>query len=168
MRISEKPTEYILIRAQTESEWDYCDFALIHVSEEWKKLQAERLEAVKPFANDYNFSSMNFYDIFVNFYHTGDEGEPEIEKLLADKDWAFVELESNELNSLIPPESSLFCYRIVIYRSGGARYEAYGKHTNEEFWTQVFSLQQLIGEATGIEHDTHEVLPDSVTTDIIE
>lgn len=55
MKISDKPTKYILIKASTDSEWDCCDFALIYLSEEWKKLQAERLEAVKPFADNYSF-----------------------------------------------------------------------------------------------------------------
>lgn len=147
MEISDKPTKYILIKASTDSEWDCCDFALIYLSEEWKKLQAERLEAVKPFTDNYSFSSINFYDSSVNFFQTGDGEEPDIEELLGDKDWTFIELDDDETDRLTSPENRLECYKLVIYRDGNARYEAYGKYTNEEFWTNEFSLRQLIEQA---------------------
>lgn len=148
MKISDKPTKYILIKASTDSEWDCCDFALIYLSEEWKKLQAERLEAVKPFADNYTFSSINFYDSSVNFFQTGDGEEPDMKELLADKEWAFVELDNDdETDRLTSPENRLVRYKIVIRRDGNARYEALGKHTNEEFWTSEFPLQQLTGQA---------------------
>ncbi len=73
MKTSDKPTAHILVRASTNSEWDCCDFAIIHLSEEWRKLQEKRLEAVKPFANDYSFQSMRFYDGSVDFFQSGDE-----------------------------------------------------------------------------------------------
>lgn len=159
MRTSDKPTEHILIKASTNSQWDCCEFALIHLSEGWKQQQTKRLEAVKPFADDYEFQSLRFYDGPVEFFQSGDDGEPDIEELLADRDWAFVELDDDEQERLTPPESRLDCYRIVIYRDGDARYEAYGKYTNEEFWTNAFSLPQLTGQTVETGHDTCEVLP---------
>lgn len=148
MKISDKPTGYILIKAHTDSEWDCCDFALIYLSEEWKRQQAKRLEAVKPFADNDTFSSINFYDSSVNFFQTGDEDEPDVEELLADKEWAFVELDDDdETDRMTSPENRLECYKLVIYRDGNARYEAIGKYTNEEFWTSEFSLQQLTEQA---------------------
>lgn len=143
MKISDKPTEHILIKANTNSEWDCCDFAIIHLSEEWSKRQAKRFEAVKPFKDDYNFQSMKFYDSSVEFFQLGDNEEPDMEELLADREWVFVELDDNELNELTSPENSLDFYKIVMHRDGNARYEAFGKHTNEEFWTSEFPLQQL-------------------------
>lgn len=146
MRTSDKPTADILIRARTNSEWDCCEFAVIHLSEEWRIQQTKRLEAIKPFADDYNFQSIRFYDGSVEFFQSGDDGEPDIEELLADRDWVFVELDDDELDKLTQPENSLDFYKIVIHRDGDARYEAFGKHTNEEFWTNAFSLPQLTGQ----------------------
>ena len=143
MKISDKSTEHILIKANTNSEWDCCEFALIHLSEKWKQQQVKRLEAVKPFTDDYTFQSMRFYNTSVDFYQPGDNGEPDIEELLADKDWAFVEIDEDELDELTPPENSLDFYVLEIHRDGNARYKAYGKHTNEDFWTNEFSLQQI-------------------------
>lgn len=144
MKTSDKPTADILIKASTNSEWDCCEFAVIHLSEEWSKRQAKRLEAVKPFNDDYTFQSMKFYDGSVEFFQSGDE-ESSIEELLADREWVFVELNDGELDKLTSPENRLDFYKIVIYRDGNARYEAFGKHTDEEFWTNEFPLQQLTG-----------------------
>ena len=144
MKTSDKPTADILIKASTNSEWDCCEFAVIHLSEEWSKRQAKRLEAVKPFSDDYTFQSMKFYDGSVEFFQSGDE-ESSIEELLADREWVFVELNDGELDKLASPENRLDFYKIVIYRDGNARYEAFGKHTDEEFWTYEFPLQQLTG-----------------------
>ncbi|WP_373168156.1 hypothetical protein [Bacteroides cellulosilyticus] len=149
MKTSDKPTAHILVRASTNSEWDCCDFAIVHLSEEWRRLQEKRIEAVKPFGDDYSFQSMRFYDGSVEFFQSGDE-EPSIEELLADKQWVFVELGNGELDELTSPENRLDFYKIVIYREGNARYEAFGKHTNEEFWTNEFPLQQLTGQTIKI------------------
>lgn len=148
MKISDKPTAQILIKANTSSEWDCCEFAVIYLSEKWKKLQTERLEAVKPFSDNDSFSSINFYDSSVNFFQAGDDEDPDMEELLGDKDWTFVELDDDEeTDRLTSPENRLECYKLVIYRDGNARYEAHSKYTDEEFWTSEFSLQQLTEQA---------------------
>lgn len=150
MKASDKPTADILIKANTNSEWDCCDFAVMHLSEEWRGKQATRLEAVKPFKDDYNFQSIRFFDGLVEFFQSGGDEEPDIEELLADKEWVYVELDDDELDKLTSPENRLEFYKIVIYRDGNARYEASGKYSNEEFYTNGFSLQQLTGQATEI------------------
>ncbi len=55
MKTTDKATAYLLVKANTNSEWDSCEFAIVHITDEWKREQAKRLEAVKPFAEDYNF-----------------------------------------------------------------------------------------------------------------
>lgn len=44
MKLSDKATAHILVKAN--SEWDNCEFAIIHLSEEWKTEQAKRLALV--------------------------------------------------------------------------------------------------------------------------
>lgn len=149
MKISDKPTTEILIKAYTDSEWDCCEFAIIHLSERWRKIQAKRLEHVKPFKDDFNFQSMRFYDYSVQFFQSGDEG-PDMEELLSERNWVFVKVDEDELDELTPPENSLDFYNIVIYRDANARFEAFGKHTNEEFYTNEFPLQQLTEQSIQI------------------
>lgn len=150
MKTSDKPTANILIRASTNSEWDCCEFAVIHLSDEWRKLQATRLEATKTFKDDYSFQSIRFYDGSVEFFQSGGDEEPDMEELLADKEWVYVELDDDEPGKLASPENRLDYYKILIYRDGNARYEAFGKYSNEEFYTNKFSLQQLTGQTAEI------------------
>lgn len=144
MNISDKPTDHILVRAHTDSEWDSCDFAIISVSENWQKEQLARLETVKAFENDWSFNSMNFFDGSAGFYSSGDDGLPDVDELLSDKMWAFVELTQEEQDNLTPPESCLDCYKMVLYKDGDAKYTAYGKHTDEEFWTTELPLRKIL------------------------
>lgn len=143
MKVSDKPTGHILVRAHSNSEWDSCEFAIVSISEKWKEEQLKRLEFIKPFAEDYVFQSLNFYDYSVDFYQTGEDGLPDLDELLAGKDWTFIELSEEEPDNLTPPENSLDCYRLAIYRDGDAKYKAYGKYTSEEFWTENLPLKQL-------------------------
>lgn len=144
MNISNKLTNRILVKARTSDEWDSCDFAIISISEGWRKTQLERLEAIASFANDLSFLSMHFFDGAADFYRAGSDGFPDIDELLGDNEWAFVELTQEEQDALTPPESCLDCYKMVLYKEGEAKYTAYGKHTDEEFWTANLPLREIL------------------------
>lgn len=144
MKISNTPTAHLLLRASSNSEWDCCDFAIVNLSKEWKQTQQKRLDAVEPFKGDISFQSLNFYDSSADFYQPDEDGILSSEDLPKDKDWCFVELTDAELEKLAPPENLLDCHTIVVYNNGEVRYKAYGKHTAEEFWTERFSLQQVV------------------------
>lgn len=146
MRISERPTDHILVKAHTESEWDCCNFALVTLSDTWKHRQATRYKAIETYKGDYSFCSLNFYDGAADFYQSGVENE-DVTVWLGNRGWAFMEIEASEEERLIPSESILDGYRIVIYHNGNIRYEAYGKHTNEMFWTDELPLEELIGQS---------------------
>ena len=96
MLLSDKPTSHILLRAHTDNEWDSCNFAIITLSEAWQKTQFDRLEVIMPFANDLSFFSLHFFDGAADFYQPGDDGLPDIDELLGDNEWAFVELTQEE------------------------------------------------------------------------
>lgn len=144
MKTTDKATAHLLVKANTNSEWDNCNFAIIHITEDWKKEQQKRIDFLTPLQGNYHFQSMNYYDTAVEFYRTNEDDQPDMDKLLGDKEWAFVELDENELESLTPPENRLDCYRIVLRASGTGYYTAYGKHTSEEFWTEEILLTQII------------------------
>ncbi len=144
MKLLDKPTAYILLRAGTNSEWDNCDFAIVHITENWKTEQQKRLKAIEPFEDDYYFQSMNYYDTVVDFYTVDDEDNPDLEKWLGEKPMVFVEVDKDELETLSVPENRLDCYRLVLYKTGTAMYKAYGKHTSEEFYTEEFPITPII------------------------
>lgn len=143
MKLSDKPTAHLLLKAGTNSEWDNCSFAIVHITEDWKKEQQKRLEMVKPFAEDY-LQSLNYYDTAVDFYTADEDDNPDLYKWLENKPMAYVEIDKDEFEALTVPENRLDCYRLVMYKTGTAMYKAYGKHTSEEFWTEEFPLTPLI------------------------
>lgn len=142
MKRSDKPTAHILIRANTDSKWDNCEFAIISLSEPWRKQQKERLELVKILKKDLYFSSMNFYEESVEFYACAIDDN--ITELLQNKEWSFVELDNKQRETFALPENSLNCYRITLQANGTAYYTTYGKYTDEKFWTADFLLTSLI------------------------
>lgn len=144
MQLSDKPTNYILVKATTESEWDSCDFAILSLSDNWRKTQLERLEAIQPFANDLSFLSMQFFDGTADFYRFGSDGFPDINELLKGKEWAFVESTQEEQRALTPPKSYLTRYKMVLYSNGIAYYIAYDKYTDEEFLTSELRIREIL------------------------
>ena len=143
MKTSLTPTEYLLIKAMTNSEWDDCDFAIIHITDDWKQTQKKRLEAVKPLENDYDLKWLNYTDTNIEFFKFSEEHYPEIQKWLSERSRIFIELETDDLKRLLQPENRLNCYQMQVYKKGNAIYNAFGKHTSEEFWTEEFSLWEL-------------------------
>ncbi len=143
MKVSNKATEYVLIKASTNSEWDDCSFAIVNITNNWKEKQAKRLEAIKEFMNDNCFLSLNFYDSSVTFFKSDENDSPDIGQMLQEEDWAFVDLEENELASFNHPESPLDCYSLVLYRSGHTVFTAYDKYSNDEFRTEELNLNKL-------------------------
>ena len=80
MKTSTKPTEYLLIKAMTNSEWDDCNFAIININKDWKQNQKKRLEAVKVVENDYDLKWLNYADTNVEFFKFSDEKYPEVKE----------------------------------------------------------------------------------------
>jgi hypothetical protein len=70
-----------------------------------------------------------------------------VEEWLSERSRIFIELEKDDLKNLSQPENSLSCYQMQVYKNGYAIYNAFGKHTGEEFWTEEFSLAQLTQES---------------------
>ncbi|PLK44874.1 hypothetical protein [Emticicia sp. TH156] len=144
MKATNHPTTRLLLKAGTDSEWDNCAFAILLISEEWKKAQAKRLKALKYLEEDCHFQSVSFIDSAADFYQTNEIHVYSIEELLTGKEWVFVEMEADEQEDLIAPESRLEGFELVLYKGGNAMYKAHGRHTHEEFWTEEFALQQLL------------------------
>jgi hypothetical protein len=144
MKTTSQPTDYILIKAQANSDWDECHFALIHCSQEWKEQTQQRLKTVQFIESEIGFVSLNYCDTAVDFYRTDEDDLPEIETILGEKNWSFVELDENEQETFLVPENRLDTFRISLYRYGTAMFSAYGKHSGEEFWTAEFSVSAIL------------------------
>lgn len=143
MKTSLKPTEYLVIKAMNTSECDDFGFAIIHITDEWKKTQKRRLEVVKLVENDYNLKWLNYADINVEFFIFSKEHYPEVEEWLSERNQIFIELRKEDLKKLLTHENRPHNYQMQVFKNGNAIYNAFGKHTSEEFWTDEFSLWEL-------------------------
>lgn len=145
MKISQQPTNHILVKATCQSEWDNCDFAVITCDNGWVEQMEKRLNTIALHSDDIDFASLHYYDGSVEFYVSK---EDEVEKLLSEtgteKQWTFIELEENEEDEFDTPENSLDCRMQVLHKGGIVRYKAHGKHTGEEFYTESFSVSEVI------------------------
>jgi hypothetical protein len=154
MKRAEQPTEYIFIKAGTQSEWDYCDFAIIKLTDKWQSDMRTRLALLEPFKADDSFYNHTYWDYPEGFYTNilDDDREDIAETILNEgEEWAFVSLAENELDTFPVPESRLDTYQLVLTKYGTARFKAYGKHTGEEFLTEDFDVEQLVN--IGINHE---------------
>ncbi len=149
MKISEKPTDNILVTAKTDSEWDNCNFAIISGGKAWAAWLQPRLEAAQTMQKMDDFCSLKFFDANVGFYISNDEEIEEILEELEEKSWAFVELENGEEEQFSVPESSLDCHVLTLFLNGHGRYIAYGEHTNEDFSTAEISFADILSQYTG-------------------
>lgn len=148
MTRSEQPTEYLYIKASTPSEWDSCDFAIVQVTDQWLDLLEERLSLLQPFRDRKDFYSLEFWDGPDGYYvHTyGDEDGPDTQLLgEEDREWCFAELDPDELDSFAKPESALTTNQMVVTHYGQGYFTAIGKHTDEQYFTDTFDIQELIG-----------------------
>lgn len=153
MKATSTMTDFILVKADTNSDWDECQFALIHCTKEWREQMELRLHTVKNIEMEIGFASLNYYDTSVDFYRTDEDEQADIHALLNEKDWTFVELDKDEQDKFSLAESALDTYRLRLYRGGTAIYTAYGKHSGEEFYTAEFSVSQILNhhqETVGI------------------
>jgi hypothetical protein len=144
MKKSETITDYILIRATTNSEWDSCDFAIIKLSDEWRDTMQQRIKAVEPFKNDSYFYHLSFWDAPEGFYKNIDEDDLVGEILKTESDWCFIAIDETELEKLPVPENKLEAQQILVMKNGYARFTAIGKHSGEDFYTSDFNINELI------------------------
>lgn len=154
MKKSIAPTDYIFILAHTASEWDSCDFAIIHLPDHWRREMRKRLDLIQPFIDDDTFYSHHYWDFPQGFYvhDYEDEEETTLHLLNEGEAWAYIVTDETELAALRTPESRLDTYQLAINKYKTASFSAMGKHTGEEYWTTVIDVEELTGRDELINH----------------
>lgn len=146
MKLSEKPTDFLMLKARTSSQWDNCDFVIVEVSTSWQELMLRRLALLEDFKSDVYFFSHVYWDAPEGYFIYEHQQEDSISSFLADyqSEWCFIELKQDELDDLTIPENKLEAHQIVLTASGGMHYKAYGKHSGESFWTESIDLPSVL------------------------
>ena len=149
MKVTDKPTQHILVKAETNSDWDSCDFAIITISDKWKEQQSKRLKSLEYIKDDDYFLDASYMEESVDFYRLkqtklSEDPIPNLDKLLGENLWSFVELDKEEQEEFATPKSYFNCYKIKIDKYGDFHYIANGKHTEDEYWTIQIKLTDII------------------------
>lgn len=144
MKTASNITDFILVKSDTKSDWDNCHFAIIHCTNEWIERMEQRLNSLQSVESEYGFVSLNHYDTSVDFYRTDEKGQTEINQLLGENDWIFVELDENEQETFLVLENRLDYYCLSLYQYGKANYTAQGKHSDDEFYTSEFPIKTIL------------------------
>ncbi|MEJ2880361.1 hypothetical protein [Pedobacter sp. GR22-6] len=143
MKVTEKPSSFILLKARTASEWDNCEFAIVKIDQQWLNTAKERLESVKSFKGNQSFYCHVYWDAPIGYFT--DLDEIICAQLQGSEfDFLYVELEENEVETMQTPESKLDTHMLKITQEGQCSFKAYGKHTGEEFWTESFPLIKVV------------------------
>ena len=155
MKRSEQPTAYIFVLANTLSQWDSCDFAIIHLTDDWRREMLKRFELKQPFIDDNTFYSHHYWDFPQGFYvhDYEDEEETTVHLLNEDEEWIYIDTDETELAALCRPESKLDTYQLILTKYGTASFSAMGKHTSEEYWTSHFDINKVLGTTILTEAD---------------
>lgn len=144
MKRSRKPTNRIMIKANTRSNFYTVEFAILHFSSEWVELTNKRLATIRKIKDICCLYNLSFWHSPLKFY-MNPVGENFPQKILPKyEDWAFITLDPDEENTLPAVETSYGAHQFIITKNGIAHYEACGKDTADTFLTEEFNLYKLI------------------------
>ena len=143
MKKASQPTIYILLQAATNSEWDSCEYAILHLTKNWRKNMAHRRALFTPLKQEVGFAYAAFYDFHIDFF-IGSDQQDTLEMLADGTSWTFIETTEEEIHALPTPDNSLDDHSMRLFADGMARFIAYGKHTGEEFFTGSINIDKLM------------------------
>ena len=139
--------KYIIVKAFTDSDWDYCDYALIKIDGNTIGRIQEQQKAIGNLMKDSrgimnSFCKMCFYTSIVDFYCFDEEVITE-DEINLEKPY-IIDLSEEQLQKLIVPEARLELYKYELYSYNSLRFTAYGKYSGDEFYTDDFDIVSLI------------------------
>lgn len=142
MQRSGKPTEYIFIKAETNSEYDGCDFIIVKVSKEWAATMQERLLLLEIIKKAKDFSHISFTGTIEGFYVYADYATGHI--LQGREPWCFIDITADELQDLEEVNSELYGLELNIDFFGNGSYEAHAVQSNDSFYTEGFKIAEVL------------------------
>ena len=130
--------KFLLLPARSTSEWDSATFALIELNPKFEseikgkikrqlELEAEGINGVYFYADNAEFyiDETQLPENLIN-----DEGNVK---------GGVVEFDQSFIDTLVQPEQEIR-YGQVMFNNGGVKFVGYGKHTDEEFYTESIGL----------------------------
>ena len=147
MKLSKKRTDWILVKADTNSEWDTVDFILLNIGDtrHCKYLQ-ECIEKGKAFKDDLWFYCLQYWCTCDGWYRETDDDvmlTPELDKI---ETWSYVKVTEKEIDLLDVPESQIDASTLKVFKDGTVQFCGSGKHSGEEYYSATFDLEQILNK----------------------
>ena len=141
MKRSDKRTAYIMLKAATTSEYNECDFAIVHITQEWNMRMAERLQLLKLFQKDDSFISLALREAVEGFYtFPEDINSP----FTGREAWCFIEITPEELRDLPEINEEITGCNILFYGGSLACFYASTPEDGVELSTVLFNIKALL------------------------
>jgi hypothetical protein len=143
MKRSIIPTNHILINAHSIIDLCIDYFAIIYLPESFRAILQQHLDTLDILTSDTSFHNLSYWDSSCQFY-CDQETKLYAETVIpTGKDWAFIDLEPGEVQSLLAPKEALEAHQLLIYKNGYANFKALSKYTNEVYMTETISIKEL-------------------------
>lgn len=148
IKINEGRTDWLLVTAQVQSEWDFCTHCLIEIGpntiENWKKFDEIATELRTEHTGTFHCLTIWEYSDFVNMV---DDKDVEIIPRDSHSYIDFIaEMGEDTMEDFIhnnKGEQKVDCHQIKFYGNGIIKFIAYGKHTGEEFYSDDVNINTL-------------------------
>lgn len=147
MKISDKPTNILLVHANTTAEYDSAELAVINIDKTLIKDVHERICAVKSMVHQDSFAGITFWDgrvTFKNWNESVVDDNPEFIERFEHVTQAFIELEEGETIEDFTEDvgQRLDTFMMKINKDQGIWFVCHGKDSGDEFYTDSFTLIQ--------------------------
>ena len=147
MKRLRRRTPYIILKAETNSQWDHVGFAIIASDLFTDKHMLSRVERLRSLRLDPLFSSICYDELPYGFWaHAGPKDEWVETFLMSNLNWSYVQMEEEEMNRFEPPENRLCYHQLILTSSEDFYFKAEGKHTGESFWTVSLPIKILLDQ----------------------
>jgi hypothetical protein len=144
MKISKKPTDWILITVSNDNPLDAADFVLMQLSTEYVNQLRFQLQGAQMMAATPRFYCLSCWDAPTGWYvHNGEgiKGHLEIQQLT----WCFIEWDSpREFKDLLQIQEHMDAEQLCFFETGTAQFVGTGKHSGEEYYSSEFPLADIL------------------------
>ncbi len=144
MKISKKPTEWVLITVSNDNPLDAADFIIVQLTNAYMHKLRLQLEAVKMIADTPDFYCLCCWDAPMGWFKHHGEGiawHLEHQQLTC----TFITWDDeNEFNELLSIDQQLDAQQLCVFGSGTAQFIGTGKHSQEEYYSTEFPLAKIL------------------------
>lgn len=133
---------YILLSAQTNSEWDNCEFALVELTKEREDYYKSMIALATELNEKHGIDVLEIYCDEASFFADMEDipNKPNPIGYDSSVSGVIIDIDDSDVESMETPDQDIRCGS-MRFSKYGVKFKGYGKHTGEEFYTDNFNFQ---------------------------